>query len=697
MKNIALDLYRKWHRLRHPLQAPLCPGEDNMPRSHCIKEALDNGDFQAAEDWAEGLLAYPSNEREDKVFKGMSALLERLLTFRQNHEVLALFQEWQRLYPTSRWPARFELMYWSEVATKRRGQCSASEVSEAQWQDAWVIGQALFLKGLSLLGQGMDWFVAHTLCMHAQIFHEPDWVAAWCYGQDVPLEQVPSLSELIDLASPVLIDEWRFGQIQVPPLPAQKPAVISDVAEQVSPEAPSGFFWLMVGLNDSPYGYFLIHDYAFLRTDRWGGDEGEILAIAGSPLCQHLTEEERQQIRSIQWQDEVSSIVFEDPEMHDVDKRARNALKRGDLSPEANSQMLLWIHSCLSERWPEALKSTPLYQWRKLRSMRKMLKAGKSYQVDYKLNAALYYRSEYGCFPDDLTELLVPICYYGAPYAALYGVFCDNGWGGLKQDHDIAQQWYAYAVRLCPPNSRLGDMEYGILTQIKTSFDWGELRGPLWNLVQFLAEAGYADAQIYMADMYGDDRQPGDLSLSVQWYRAALREGQPDTYSALYFIGAMYTGRMQDVDPSHFSKTTPLSRAAYGMDAYLEFLERMALHPINTWTSTHAELVGIALMHLCYTVAEWPDHHAEYLQPVLHLLTRYADTLHIPTATAAIAYIWNYMPEDTEWERAVRLIARTRQQYPQNCNVIHVYDVLRNKDQGALADGFDRIAASVES
>lgn len=697
MKDIALDLYRKWYRFRHPTQAPLRPDDTQIPRSQRIKAALDDGNFAAAEAWANGLMAFPHNEREDEVFKGLSALIARLLAYGSHQNVLTILNDWQQAFPDSCWPAQLDVMYWAEVASQRRGQGVASEISEAQWQDAWVVGQAVFLKGLALLGHGMDWCVTRTLGMHEQVFSESEWVTAWCYGQDVLPEQIPTLDELIDLASPTLLDEWCFAQIKVPPLPAQRPAVISHIAEQVSPEAPKGFFWLMVGLNDSPYGFCLIHDYAFLRTERWGGDEGEILTIAASPLCQHLTDDERQQLRSLQWEDEVSSIIFEDPQMRNVDKRARKALKRGDLSPEAYSQMLWWIHSCLHDRWPEALKKTPLYQWRLLRSMRKMLKAGKAYQVDDKLNDALQYRAQYGYFPDDLTELLVPICYYGAPYAALYGVFCDNGWGGLQQDHEVAQQWYAYAVKLCPPNACFGDMAYGIFTQLKAYFSWDDYCGPLWNLLHFLADAGYADAQMRIAGIYGEDEHHRDLPLSVQWYRAALRDGQPDTYPALYYIGTTYIGEMQGVDPSLFPKTTPLSRAAYGLDAYLEFLERMAIHPVDAWSSSQSEFVDKTLQWLRYTVAVWPDLHAQYLQPILHLLTRYADMLGVPSAAAAMAYILGYMPEDAEWARAVRLIVRTYQQYPSHADVLFVHEILRSrKHEGARTAEFDRIAASAQ-
>ena len=696
MKDIALNLYRKWYRFRHPAQDPLRPDDSEMPRSRRIKAALDNGDFKAAEDWANALMAFPHNEREDEVFKGLGALMSWLRAYGKQPDVFALLQEWQNAFPESLWPARLDLLYWGHAASERRGQDSASNVSEAQWQDAWVIGQVLFLKGIALLGQGMDWFVAHELGRHAQVFNEPEWAIEWCRGQVVAAEHIPNLQELKGLASPLLLEEWGFAQVEMPTLPAERPDAIISAVQQVSSEAPSGFFWLMVGLHDSPYGYYHIHNYAFLRTERWGGDDGEILTIAGSPLCQHLTEDERQNLRSIQWQDEVSSIIFEDPEMRDVDKRARKALKRGDLSPEAHSQMLCWIHCCLHERWPKALQETPLYQWRLLHSMRKMLKAGKAYQVDSKLDDALCYRVRYGYFPDELTELLVPICHYGAPYAALYGVFCDNGWGGLKQNHEVAQQWYAYAVKLCPPDSRFGDMDYGIFTQLKKRFGWDDFCGPLWNVIHFLANAGYADAQMRIAGLYGEDERRRDLPLSVKWYRAALRVGQPDTYKTLYYIGTTYIGEMIGVDPSLFPKTTPLSRSAYGMDAYLEFLELMAAHPIDNWTPDQADFVNKTLFKLRYTIALWPDHHAAYLQPILHLIGRYADTLGIVCAQASLAYIRCYLPDDAEWTRAAYAIVRLRQQHPNHYDVVFVYDAVRGKDNGARTAEFDRIAATVQ-
>ncbi|BBG31015.1 DUF4034 domain-containing protein [Zymobacter palmae] len=695
MKDIALDLYRKWYRWRHPAQAPLLPDDSNMPRSRRIKMALDDGDFRAAEEWADRLLAFPEREREDEVFKGLYALLPWLMAYGGRWEALSVLNGWQQAFPESRWPARLELLYWAAAATERRGQEASSEVSDVQWQDAWVIGQVLFLKGFALLGEGMDWFVAHTLGRHAQIFSEPDWAVAWCYGQDVSVEQVPAIQALIDLASPVLIDGWRFDEVSAPSLPAQRPASLVEIAPQVSPEAPSGFFWLMVGMSDSPHGFYLVNSYACLRTERWGGDEGEILTIADSPLCRHLTDDERQQLRSIQWEDEATSLVFDDPYIRDIDKRARKILKRGDLSPEVHSQMLQWVHSRLYLRWPAALQKTPLYQWWQLRSMRRLLKAGKAYQVDDKLRNALEYRTRYGRFPDEQTELLVPICYYGAPYAALYGVFCDNGWGGLKQDRDAAQQWYAYAVRLSPPGSRFGDMEYGTLTMISEHFHWSDSGGPLWNLVLSLAEAGYADAQLRAAEVYSWDQRHQNIPLSLSWYRAALRDGQPDTYQALLYIGTTYIGRMEGIDPAWIPKTTPLSRSAYGMDAYLEFLERMSAHPVEAWTPDQRVFVDKALVRLRHTIALWPDHHAAYLQPILHLLARYADELRVINAAASTAYIRAHLPAPAEWERAARAIVYLRRQYPDHDDVAFVYGIVRDMNEGARQIEFDRIAASL--
>lgn len=694
MIDMTLSLYRKWYRSRHPLQEPLRPNDAQMPRSRRVKAALDKGDFETAEAWAESLLAFPPNEQEDEVFKGLHALLAWLRTYAPLYDILTLLTHWQEAYPASRWPALIELMYWGQAASERRGQDVSSAVSETQWQDAWVIGQVFFLKGLSLLGQGMDWFIAHELTMHAQIFHEPEWCKAWCYGQAVAAEDIPEQEELIKLASPVLLDRWGFAQIKVPALPAERPAVLIPIAQRVSPDDPDGFFWLMVGLSDSPYGFYLIKDYAFLRTERWGGDDNEILSIASSDLCKHLTDEERQQIRSIQWEDEVSSLVFDDPEIKDIDKRARKALKRGDLSTKAHSQMLEWIHVRLHIRWPKLMRRTPLYRWRLYHSLKKMMQVGIYQQNDWKFSEALRYQCIYGHFPEEMTAWLVPMCYYSALHAAIYGIFCDNGWGGLKQDHALAREWYAYATRLQPAGSVSGDMTNGLFTQLQNECYWGwdDYCGPLWNLILFLAEAGYADAQNRIAGLYGEDERHRDLSQSVKWYRAALRSDQPDTYRALYYLGKSYIGEMKDVDPTLFPKTTPLSRAAYGMDAFLAFLERMATHPVATWTAAQADFVDRALVALRYTIAVWTDLHAEYLQPILHLLTRYADTLGIVGAKVAIAYIWNYLPSDADWLRAARLIIQLHQQYPDREEVTFVYDAIRNK--GGAAE-FDQIAATM--
>ena len=695
MKNIALNLYRKWHRFRHPAQKPLSPDDAEMPRSLRVKEALDQRDFNAAEEWANSLLAFPANEREDEVINGLGALLTRLMAYGARADVLALLNEWRAAFSDSHWPARLELLYWAHVAAERRGADTSNTVSEAQWQDAWVVGQALFLQGIALLGHGMDWFVAHTLCRHAQVFHAPEWADAWCYGQAVEADDVPSTQQLVALASPILQDEWGIAQVTVPGLPASRPESVVQVAERVSPDAPNGFFWLMVGMGDSPHGYYLIHDYAFLRTDRWGGEEGEILAIASSPLCEHLTDAERQALRSIQWRDEVTSLVFEDPYMRDADKRAKKALKRGDLSPNAHYDMLHWMHAGLFERWPSILKKTPLFQWRLLRSMRGMIALGHQYQTDFHLRHALYYRARYGCFPDELMPLLVPACQYNASYATLYGLFCEHGWGGLQQDLALAQQWYAYAARLNPPGARSGDMVCGPYALIEEHFSWEECAGPLWNALNFFANAGYADAQMRLGGICGEHDQRRDVTQSVQWFRKAVRDGQPDTYKALYYIGASYTDDMRYVDAALFPKTTPLSRAAYGMDAYIEFLERMSAHPVDSWTSDQNATVLKALRNLRYVLACWPDHHAEYLQPTLRLLTRYADTLGVADASVAIAYIWSYLPEDSHWEKSVRLMARLRQQHPDNEEAVFVYNAIRESNGGARVADFDRIAASI--
>lgn len=694
MINRVLPVYRKWYRSRHPLPEPLRPDDTKMPRSRRIKNALDEGDFKTAEEWAESLLAFPANQQEDEVFKGLQALLVWLRTYAPLYDILPLLKRWQEAYPESRWPALIELMYWGLAASQRRGEGVSSEVSDEQWQDAWVIGQVRFLKGLSLLGQGMDWFIAHELTMHAQIFHEPEWCQAWCYGQDVSTEDIPTREELIALASPILLDTWGFAQVEVPRLPTERPEVLTRIAQQVSLESPDGFFWLMVGLNDSPYGFYSIVDYTFLRTARWGGDDNEILAIASSNLCKHLTDEERQRIRSIQWEDEVTSLVFDDPQIRDIDKRARKALKRGDLSSEAHSQMLEWIHARLHIRWPKLLQRTPLYRWRLYRSLKTMMQVGTYRQAEWKFTEALRYQSLYGHFPEEMIALLELMCHYSALHAAIYGVFCDNGWGGLKQDHALAQEWYAYATRLYPPGTVAGDMTNGLFTQLRDECYWGwdDYCGPLWNLILFLAEAGYADAQNRIAGLYGEDERHRDLPQSVKWYRAALRSGQPDTYRALYYLGKSYIGEMKEVDPTLFPKTTPLSRAAYGMDAFLEFLERMAAHPVATWTPDQADFVDRALVALRYTIAVWTDHHAEYLQPILHLLTRYADDLGIVGAKIAIAYIWNYLPSDADWLRAARLIIQLHQQYPDHEGVTFVYDAIRSK--GGAAE-FDQIAATM--
>lgn len=487
------------------MSSPHSTDASHAARRPQLVQDLIEARFDAVDERLQGLLSTGDNASEQALGNHCATLQAFAGACQQYAEQWPV---WKRQCPDSIWPDVVACLLWEKTASESRGQGLAEDVSDAQWQQAHLACEALFLQALDLAQRHpLPWIVTVSLMRAVLVFGEPDWLTPWLTGQ----ADEATLGALHQRRQAALA-HWP-NLPPVPALPAVPPTALA-AAMAVYPRSegePQAFFWLHQAVQASPVGAWALELYAFLRTPRWGGSHEEILWLADSPLAARLDEAQRNAIRLVAWLDDLDadSVDVED------DAACQAAFQRGQqlLTRPMPASARARIHLALGDLayqaeqmdHAQACYAHVLVDWPQLTV------------ADDVLYRMLCVATHTGMGPW-FGQVVAQSRQQSAFAAVLYGLLCDTGWCAVPRDPAQAEHWYRQALTHGPMPEPEGECPFN---DVYYAFDESLHGTALRHMVEYAAALGVPEMQFALAYLHEED----DPAMALHWYRQAAAHG----------------------------------------------------------------------------------------------------------------------------------------------------------------------------
>lgn len=327
----------------HLLEVVELPPEDKSWSLFNMGALLRAGHYQALDEQLEEALAasFLSRDAEQSYYfawahDGNGPDLHDIIS--TGAEGLAHIKVWQNACPTSSHAWLAETLYWLYYAWQYRSHGWAKETTPAMWACAAASNEMMVLAALQSLTREPRQWMAPALAISA--FNQPDWFDLLVAGKKKNSRS----------AQEELRDAHQYNQEEISALMAYS-GLNTDIAITIPDALPSGMlrkesdksltgrdFWLSAGLHIHPTLFYSFTVYIPFKMPRWGGSQKKMLQLIESPVCKHLTEQERDHLRHLVWWDnfrdvdgdEIEDLTERERQFNEVRREAEQALNASD-------------------------------------------------------------------------------------------------------------------------------------------------------------------------------------------------------------------------------------------------------------------------------------------------------------------------------------------------------------------------------
>lgn len=368
-------------------------------------------------------------------------------------EGLAQIKAWQDACPESNHAYLAEAGYWHHHAWLYRSHGWARETTSAMWACAAACNEMVILAVLKALTlQPRQWMAAAMLIPAISVFNVPAWLARMVAGKQAVDKRISALDHLRGYHQQHAeeIDAlMAYSGLKLDTdiaVPESLPAVL--LSDQTDKARSGPHYWLFASLHIHPTQFYIFTAYIPFQMPRWRGSQREMRQLIASPVCAHLSEQERDRLRHLVWWDDfrddlghiVEDLTERERQFTEVKREAENALNADD-----RATALRWLAASYY-----AMQDEPA-AWHYLqRAVALNPSLG-----EYLYNAALRLSDKYSaetrwkhnliCHNAQLS--ISPRASVLQAYSLLTGLF------GFNKDEVLAGQWLQFALKNDPTDA----------------------------------------------------------------------------------------------------------------------------------------------------------------------------------------------------------------------------------------------------
>lgn len=274
------------------------PGWQHLNRATELRKAALRGDFAAVEAFyaEEERLFWAATDDTHTEYENLarSPMLFDFATVDAKRRVETM-QAWIAEYPDSYHAHLIFGRYCQGRTVAIRTSQLSVNVSDDRWWAAHMageIGAVHLLRALELSQRpAVALYTMMNLCVS---FGEPAWLDALFVGNQHPVSPSPPedpANRVVYERALTHLDHYALS------LPERYPTRLPAMLPSRMAVDTSASYWLRLALKARPGWLLPLHTYAAYRTERWGGERGEIENLATGPLARDLNEKQRNSLR----------------------------------------------------------------------------------------------------------------------------------------------------------------------------------------------------------------------------------------------------------------------------------------------------------------------------------------------------------------------------------------------------------------